>query len=80
MKSIKVHYFALFRDQAACNEEALCVSSLTYSDLYQELSKKHGFNLPEDMVQVAVNDEFTSMKTEVLNGAKVVFIPPVAGG
>ena len=80
MKFIKVQYFALFRDQAACEEETLQVTSLTYEDLYQELSKKHGFDLPQDMVQVAVNDEFASMKTEVLTGSKVVFIPPVAGG
>jgi len=32
------------------------------------------------MVQVAVNDEFTSMKSIVTDNSKVVFIPPVAGG
>ena len=80
MKSIKVHYFALFRDQAKCEEETLEVESHTYGDLYLELSRRHGFDLPPEMIQVAANDEFTSMKSVVMNGAKIVFIPPVAGG
>jgi molybdopterin converting factor subunit 1 len=80
MKTIKVHYFALFRDQAKCEEETLEVNCHTYGELYLELSKRHGFDLPQEMIQVAANDEFTSMKAAVLNGAKIVFIPPVAGG
>jgi molybdopterin converting factor subunit 1 len=80
MKSIKVQYFALLRDQAKCHEEALEVTSQTYGDLYLELSNRHGFDLPKEMIQVAVDDEFTSMTSNVANGAKIVFIPPVAGG
>ena len=80
MKSIKVQYFALFRDQAKCEEETLEVNSQTYADLYLELSQRHGFDLPIEMIQVAANDEFTSMNAFVVNGAKIVFIPPVAGG
>jgi molybdopterin synthase sulfur carrier subunit len=80
MKSIRVQYFALFRDQAKCEEETLDVTSQTYGDLYLELSKRHGFDLPKEMIQVAVDDEFTSMNSTVVNGTKIVFIPPVAGG
>jgi molybdopterin converting factor subunit 1 len=80
MKSINIKYFALFRDQSGCEEETLQVTSETYADLYHTVSKLHGFDLPHDMIQVAVNDEFTSMKTQVVDQAKVVFIPPVAGG
>lgn len=80
MKSIEVRYFALLREQARCERETLQVKAETYADLYDELRAKHDFSLPSEVVKVAVNDEFISMKAQVLEGARVVFIPPVAGG
>jgi molybdopterin converting factor small subunit len=32
------------------------------------------------MIQLAINDEFSSLQSEVASGTSVVFIPPVAGG
>lgn len=80
MSLINVHYFALFREKAGIDQEELAHNLKTYSELYQNLSLKYGFNLPSDMVQVAVNDEFASMNDSIVHNAKVVFIPPVAGG
>ena len=80
MFNIKVCYFALLREKAGMESETLSSHSLTYADLYEELSAKYQFGLPASMVQVAVNDEFTSMKSPITESAKVVFIPPVAGG
>lgn len=80
MKSIEVRYFALFREKAQKEKETLNVSVATYLELYQQLSSQYGFILPESMIQVAVDDEFTHMNQEITNGARVVFIPPVAGG
>jgi molybdopterin synthase sulfur carrier subunit len=79
MKSIKVHYFALFREMASCDSESIEFEG-TYQDLYLHLSKKHGFDLPSEMIQVAVDDEFTTLSNQIHENAKVVFIPPVAGG
>ncbi|MFP5385688.1 MAG: molybdopterin converting factor subunit 1 [Bacteriovoracia bacterium] len=79
MSSIKVKYFASLREKAGTDSEDVSFEG-TYRELYEELSKKHDFTLPHEMVQVAVDDEFTSMNALVIQNAKVVFIPPVAGG
>jgi sulfur-carrier protein len=80
MKSINIHYFASFREKTGVQEESLQVNSLTYGDLFEELSRKYKFDLPLSMVQLAVDDEFVSFSAPVSDGSKVVFIPPVAGG
>lgn len=79
MNSINVKYFALLREKAGVESESLDFEG-TYAELYQHLADKYQFNLPHSMIQVAVNDEFTNMNHLVLQNAKVVFIPPVAGG
>lgn len=80
MSLINVHYFASFREKAGIDQEELSHNLKTYAELYQNLSLKYGFSLPPDMIQVAVNDEFASMNDLIVQNAKVVFIPPVAGG
>jgi len=80
VKSINVKYFAMFRELAGKESESLQVDCETYSDLYAFLSNKYQFLLPLEMVQLAVNDEFSQHGHKVRDGADVVFIPPVAGG
>jgi molybdopterin synthase sulfur carrier subunit len=80
MLTINLHYFALLREKAGLEQETLLTDAQTYAELYEEVSKKHGFDLPLGMIQVAVDDEFSSMQTPLKQNAKVVFIPPVAGG
>jgi molybdopterin converting factor subunit 1 len=80
MNSVKVRYFALLREQAQKSEEIYTSAALTYRELYQELAQSYQFKLPPEMIQVAVNDEFTNLDATVEEGAQVVFIPPVAGG
>lgn len=79
MNSIKVKYFASLREEAGVETEDMVFEG-SYKELYEELSQKYKFSLPCDMVQVAVNDEFSSMNALVVQNAKIVFIPPVAGG
>lgn len=80
MKNIKVRYFALLREQAKTENETLQTGCKTLGELYNSLKEKHGFSLPLEMIQVAVNDEFSHITSEVPEGARIVFIPPVAGG
>lgn len=80
MKSINIQYFALLREQAKTEKENLSVECRTYVELYQHLKSKHNFTLPLEMIQVAENDEFVPLTKEISEGARVVFIPPVAGG
>lgn len=79
MNSINVKYFASLREKAGLESEEVLFEG-TYEELYLKLSEKYSFNLPHTMIQVAVNDEFSSMNSMVLPDSKVVFIPPVAGG
>lgn len=78
--SIKIQYFASLREKAGVDHEVLSGEYVSHKDLYENLAAKYGFGLPADMIQVAVNDEFASMDDSVLEGSKVVFIPPMAGG
>lgn len=79
MKSVNVNYFALLREKAGKSSEDLTFEG-TYKDLYKHLSQNYQFELPVEMIQVAVNDEFSDINAEISSGAKVVFIPPMAGG
>jgi len=79
MPIINVHYFASLREATGVSSEELHFSG-TYAELYENLSKKYSFKLPRDMVMLAVDDEFSRMENLVTDKAKVVFIPPVAGG
>lgn len=80
MKSISIRYFALLREERGIESEDMSVESATYADLYQFLKEKYQFSLSEKMIQVAVNDEFGRMSDPVQENARIVFIPPVAGG
>ncbi len=79
MPLINIKYFALLREKAGVENEELSFEG-TYSELYSSLSEKYNFDLPSSMIQLAVNDEFSSMNGVVTQDAKIVFIPPVAGG
>ena len=80
MKLVKIKYFASLKEKAGRDGEEVTVTSLTYGDLYRELSRKYEFPLPSEMIQVAVNDEFSTLEEPIKDGAIVVFIPPVSGG
>ncbi|RZA07768.1 MAG: molybdopterin converting factor subunit 1 [Proteobacteria bacterium] len=80
MKSVNVKYFASLREAAGQEQESFSTGAATYGDLYAELSSKHSFPLPLKLIQVAVNDEFTSLAQPLKDGDRIVFIPPVAGG
>lgn len=79
MPLVNIKYFALLREKANLESEEMMFDG-TYAELYENLNKKYHFDLPTEMIQVAVNDEFTHMNGEILPHSKVVFIPPVAGG
>lgn len=80
MRSINVRYFALLRETAGVEKETLQTTATTCGGLYEELRDRYRFSLPADMIQVAVDDEFARLDSDLRDGATVVFIPPVAGG
>ena len=78
--TIHVQYFAALREQAGRGSETLTIGSHSAADLYDELRTRHGLALPRSMLKVAVNEEFAEWDRPLVDGDRVVFIPPVAGG
>lgn len=79
-KQIQVQYFAVLREQRGISQETLATSARTAKDLYEELQNKHKFTIANELLKVAVNNEFVGWNTELHSNDTVVFIPPVAGG
>ena len=79
MKTIKVEYFAVLREQAGLDTEVIETAGATPEELFEELRRRHGF-AGRETLKVAVNDEFGDWQQALQDGDSVVFIPPVAGG
>jgi molybdopterin converting factor subunit 1 len=80
VKTVRVRYFAILREQRGLDEEKVATMAATAADLYEELRALHRFTLPAGRLRVAVNDEFGPWASPVSDGDAVVFVPPVAGG
>jgi len=80
VKTVRVQYFALLREQRGQAGESLATAAATPSELYAELRARHGFTLPAERLRVAVNDEFAAWDAPLREGDALAFIPPVAGG
>lgn len=78
--SVRVQYYALFREQAQRSEELLDTSAQTPAELYSELQTRHPFQLAREQLKVAINSDFSDWHVPLRDGDTVVFIPPVAGG
>lgn len=80
MTSIDVQYYALLREQAGVSRERVSTMAATPAALYDELQARHGLTPARALLRVAVNGEFADWHAPLVDGAEVVFIPPVAGG
>ena len=80
MKSIRVRYFALFREAAGIDEETVELEADTTADVFEQLRHRHGSSEPPAHCKVAVNDAMANWKTPVADGDTVLLFPPVAGG
>jgi molybdopterin converting factor small subunit len=80
MKRLRIHYYALFREQAGRQSEIIDTAAVTPAELYEELASRHGFRLPSSQLKVAVNSAFSDWGRALQDDDEVVFIPPVAGG
>lgn len=80
MKRIRVEYFAMLREQAGRHEEEVATNAPTAAALYRELCSRYSFTLGAEQMKVAINDDFAGWDTPLVDGARVVFVPPIAGG
>jgi molybdenum cofactor guanylyltransferase len=79
-RTLRVQYYAILREQAGRSEETLDTTAATPAELYEELRRRHPFQLNPAQLKVALNNDFSDWQTPLRHGDTVVFIPPVAGG
>ena len=79
-KSLRMQYFAAFRDAAGLSEETLESAAGTAADLYDEVAARHGFSFDRSILRVVLNDTIAPWSSELKDGDTVVFLAPFAGG
>ena len=80
--TVRVLYFASFREAAGRDEEQKSVpSGARVQDLWAELARSipHFARFPA-MPPAAVNRQYADAATLLREGDEVAFLPPVAGG
>jgi len=80
MKTVNIYYFAVLRECAGKSHETRQTAARTFLDLYEEIRTLYRFPLEATRVRVALGDSYGEMDQEIVDGAEVTFIPPVAGG
>jgi MoaD family protein len=80
MKTVKVRYFAAFRDAVGCSEESVETAATSLDALFEERLGAHAGLHREAAAKVAVNDRLVDWETGFETGDEVLFFPPVAGG
>ena len=79
-KKIYLTYYALLREERGVDCETITTNVATVLDLYNSLQAQHNFSLTEDSIKVSINDTFLPWQTELKDGDRIVFLPPVSGG
>lgn len=77
---VRVEYFATLKEQRGCSEETIVTDAGTPRELYETLKEQHGFNVPHEVLRVAVNDAVVAWNHRLSDGDRLVFLPPVSGG
>ena len=80
MKRVTVTWYAVLRDRRGLAEESVLTAAADLGALYEELRARHGLGLERSRLRAALDDDFADWTTPLADGARVVFIPPVAGG
>ncbi|MGH8239825.1 MAG: NTP transferase domain-containing protein, partial [Steroidobacteraceae bacterium] len=67
-KTVRIQYYAILREQAGRSEETLDTSAATPAELYEELRRRHPFQLATAQLKVALNSEFGDWQMPLQHG------------
>jgi sulfur-carrier protein len=76
---INVLYFASFQEAAGIASEPIIFDG-SLQALFEQLKQKYGFKFQVSQIRVAMNGQFVSWQTPMVEDAEIAFIPPVSGG
>ena len=79
-RSVRIRYFAAFRDATGLSQERVETKANTLAELFEERVGVHAGLQPELQAKVAVNDVLVAWNDGFADGDEVLFFPPVAGG
>ncbi len=79
-KTLRMHYYAAFREAIGCATEEVSSTAGTAAELYEEVALRHGFSFDSSILRVVVNHVIVPWTAEVHDGDTVVFLAPFAGG
>ncbi len=77
---VRIEYYAALREQRGLGEEEIELADGDAVALYDMLRTRHHLKLSRENLKLAINDEFAPWDRKLLDGDRLVFIPPVAGG
>ena len=80
MKTVRIRYFAAFRDATGLGQETVSTAAGNLGDLFEERLGAHAGLHKEAAAKVAVNDALVTWSDGFEDGDEVLFFPPVAGG
>jgi len=78
--AVRLEFFAKLREEAGCATKPHTTRAATAAGLWDELRVLHGFSMDLDTVRLAVNDEFAKWEHVLVEGDRLAFMPPFAGG
>ncbi len=67
----QIDYFAVLREQAGKDQELLQTEASTPTQVYALLSQQYGFDLSQNRLKVAVNDEFADWSRQLRDGDRL---------
>lgn len=79
-KSLRLEYFAQFREARGVSAETVQTNSRTAAELFDELVARYHFPVQRATTRVAVNDALVPWSTPLRDGDTVVFLTPFGGG
>ena len=79
-KTIEVHYYAMLRERLGRDADTIRTTAGTAAELLAELRARDGWDIPDDKLQVGINQEMQKQDHPIRDGDRLDLIPPVSGG